>query len=95
MKAAQTITDLVKEEEKKYDAWVETLQQQYEERTLEYNERMDAIKEENDFKFIEQVFKKRNIKSPFRLNDLDDLMLDDDDDIDDDDDDEDLSGGEL
>lgn len=89
LKAAQAIADLAKEEEEKYDAWVDSLHQQYEERTREYNEKMDAMKEENDYKYIEQVFKKRNLKSPFRLGDIDDLMLDDDDDN------TDLTGGEL
>jgi len=87
MAAAQAIADLAKEEEKKYDVFVDSLQTQYEQRTKEHNDKMTSITMENDVKYIEQVLKKRNLNSPFRLDDLDGLDDDDDDDL--------MGGGEL
>jgi protein disulfide-isomerase-like protein len=80
--AATKIAELAKTEEKKFEAFVENLQSEYEKMTNEHNAVLEKIKTENKFKFISMTMKKRNLKSPLDADD-------------DDDDDDDLTGGEL
>jgi len=50
--------------------------------TKEFNDKLESIKTEHNFKYYEQIMKKRAIKNPFKNGD----DMDDDDDDDDDDD---------
>jgi len=78
--------EVVKEEEKEFEKWVEDLQRSYEAKMEEHSSRQGVLRAEGKIKFIEQVFKKRGIENPLKSNDP---MMDE---IDDDDD---LGGGEL
>jgi hypothetical protein len=88
LKTAQEIADLTKAEEKKYEKYIEALQDEFENKTDEHEKTIDAIKVKNNYKVIQQVFAKRGINDPTKEID----MMDDDDDIMDDDL---LAGGEL
>jgi len=84
--AAEKISTLAKLEDKMFESFVDKIQKEYEQKTKEHNAIIDKIKAENNFKLVEMVLKKRNIKNPFKNIDEDD---------DDDDDDDDMLEGEL
>lgn len=91
MSKAEAVAKLAKDEEKKYEDALDKLQDEFDRMTEEYNKKVEAVKEENNFKVVQQVIKKRNLKVKGLNPDEDD-----DDDLDDkDEDDDDLKGGEL
>lgn len=89
IQTAQEIADATKAEEKKYEQYIEKLQDDFEKFTDEHEKAIDDIKAKHNYKVIQQVFAKRGIKDP--IKEMDD---DDDDDLMDDDDDM-MAGGEL
>lgn len=77
---AENIAALATEADKKFEAFLDRLNKEYEEEERKHNEALAAIKEDNKFKYVQQVFAKRGLKNPLH------------EDIDDDDD---MTGGEL
>jgi len=80
---AAKIGDLAKVEEKKFQKYIFELQNQYEAESSQHNDRIQAIKDEHKFKYVQQIFAKRGIPNPL---DEDQIEYEDDDD---------LSAGEL
>mmetsp|Transcript_10617 Transcript_10617/g.24112 ORF Transcript_10617/g.24112 Transcript_10617/m.24112 type:complete len:248 (+) Transcript_10617:165-908(+) len=74
--------------EKAFEKEVDRIQNEYEQLSNQFNENIEKIKKDSNFKFVEQVMKKRNIANPFKNNDSEP-------DDDDDDDDDDMTQGEL
>ncbi len=83
LQAAGVIADLAKEANDEFEAYLERLNQEYEIEEAKHNEKIAKIKEEHNFRLVQQIFSKRGITNPSSLEQEDD-----------DDDDDDL-GGEL
>lgn len=81
MATAENIAKLAKEADKKFEAVLDRLNQEYEDEERKHNEVIAKIRTENKFKYVQQVFAKRGIENPLFQN------VDDDDDY--------TMGGEL
>jgi len=81
--AATKVADEIKAEMKSMDDYINKLQDEYEKRDNEHNEKLRSIKKEGNFKILNQILAKRKIPNP--MTGAEDPMDDDDD----------LSGGEL
>ena len=77
---AENIAVLAQEADKEFEAFLERLNKEYEEEERKHNEALAAIKEDNKFKYVQQIFAKRGLENPLHEN------VDDDDD---------MMGGEL
>lgn len=75
---AEAIAKMAKDEEEKFEQAIDKLQDEYDRLTEEFNTKVETIKKENNFKFLEQVMKKRSLK----VKGLDPDKDDDDDDDD-------------
>ena len=79
MDMSKNVGEMAKMEEKKFDAAVEAIQEQYEKLTAAFNAKVQDIKTEHKFKYLEQIMKKRVIKTYENI----DMDIEDDDDDDD------------
>jgi len=68
---AETIAKLAKEADKKFEAFLDRLNQEYEEEERKHNEALAKIKSDNKFKYVQQVFAKRGLDNPL-MNNVDD-----------------------
>mmetsp|Transcript_32798 Transcript_32798/g.77351 ORF Transcript_32798/g.77351 Transcript_32798/m.77351 type:complete len:247 (+) Transcript_32798:129-869(+) len=89
MEVAHNLSERVQEAEHNFEMEVDKIQKKYEQLTEELNSSLDQIKEESNFKFLQQVMKKRELSMPSMDGDED--IPDDDDD----DDDDNMRGEEL
>lgn len=80
---ADEVEKKVSVEQQSLDEFIDMINDQYDQRTAEFNKKVDAIKEENNFRWVQQVLQKVHGVAGLTHDDDDEMMMPDHDDDDD------------